>query len=286
MDALDRSSRRARMAFQLILTGFVLVCSFVYGLVSGVNKQGQDARAALDYPRTPALRFLEVPRNVMVIPIGREVEIDGNPAEMVTFVTNEDVKSLTGMQVKRWQQRGFVTVGASSGKRGVAFAKDPKSGAKYSLLVALVPPEVRNRISQGFSAQGTMTVIYGEDGSKCGGGQCEVPGIPVLSGGTAGAVFSSLDPGGRGYSGIYSVPGTVDDAKVAYKELLVSNGWKSISSFAGTGADLDLGALRVVRNTEEADLLFAPQGRDLNKTVIVVTKRVYCPQSCFSELAR
>src|SRR5690349_6062672 len=80
-----------RHGFQLAIGGFILVCSFLYGISAGLGKATSTAHAKF-VPFTedggvPALSRLTLPAGVVASPLGRDVTINDHPAELVSFVS-------------------------------------------------------------------------------------------------------------------------------------------------------------------------------------------------------
>lgn len=268
-----------RNGFTLIVGAFVILMSFFYGLTRGL--QHRPAFAAPDLltsTRTASelgLQRIELPSGVIPMPLGSDMEVNGLPAEMLSFVTDRSPQRLTEEQMDRWKERGFEVAGKSTVRRGVAFALDRSTGDRYSFSAWSVPGPMQQLASRGLPVQGLMSVV---DRADRGDRVQSVPEVPVLPGGKGGAVMSSVDNGYRSYSAAYTNPGTIAENLEFYRSELGVAGWRE------QFADLhDAEPLRTHRNGsavfhrggEEVVLLLSPAAENESggeRTVVAVTR--------------
>lgn len=272
----DGVGTRQRRWFLVYLTVSVAVLSFAYGLVRGtLGHSAPAAEAAVTSGRSDEFEKLIFVRGMRVVPVGRDLTLNGDPAEMANFVAARDLRGLFQELVAQWESRGFKAVGVVTTKRGVAFAVDPATGVRYSALGNFVPPVLRRRMSYGYPVQGTLSAVSGAaPGTECGGGQCEVPGVPLREGGRAGVVFSSRDSGGRSSTSLYNNPGGLGENAGWYRDRLGAAGWSELPAAAGDSGSGGL-ALTLVRGREELTMLFSAsnEGADERTTIVVALSR-------------
>ena len=289
-NTVDVGLSRSRLRFHLAIGGTVVVVSFIYGLISGLGKQVRPAHAgaalradfkeAAEYQLSPRLI---IPAGVRISPIGQDVMINDRSADALSFVTARPVDSVINEQVARWKDRGFEAVAKTSDRRGVGVGVDPRNGDRHSITAWEVPPTVRKAVSSGEPVQGLIMAMDGnsEAGATAGRQDSalgEIPGIPVKPGGSSGAVFSSKDPGGRSYSGVYTNPGSVAESVEYYREVLGHDGWVESVQNIPLNTDSPVGDLSFMRSSEEVTFVFSPAltnpqapTQDTGTTTVVVT---------------
>ena len=289
---IEHKIGKSRVRFQVIIGLAVVLLSFLYGLGSGLNKKIGVAHARpsavdqfvdSDSAKIPAR--LTLPRGVKVSPVGSEVTINNRSADVVSFVSARGVEKLIEDQRALWRKRGLEESGMATARRGVAVGIDRKTGTRYSATVWVVPPTIRKAVSGGLPVQGMLVAIDQQESSSVNDSgvqgvstesinQGEVPGIPTRPGGRGGAVFSSNDPSGRTFSGVYTNPGNVIDNVAYYREALTLSGWAEDSANFHGDAEKGVGDMVFSKDEHEASLIFAPSlaGSDSEeKTTIMVT---------------
>ena len=287
---IDKLSDRARILFSVAICTFVIVISFFYGFAKGLGKNVTPAQASatLGVSFDEAARLPEgitLPLGTTVLPIGKNVRINDRDVEIVSFVSERSVREISRDQLARWSRKNLQFVHRITERRAVLLGTDRVSGQKYSFMVWMVPPTLRRFVSQGHPVQGTLAVsardAHGAHSEMPFEG--EVPGVPVMPGGSGGAVFSSDDIGGRSHTGVYTNPGTVEDSVTFYRTLLSEAGWQEVSSrndlpFEGAHAQQ-----RFTRGAQEITLLYAvpnitlPSSDDA-KTVVTVIRSGRMPR--------
>ncbi len=269
----------ARNGFTVMVGSFVVVTSFLYGISRGMH--GRTAHASADLLSTFStgdlgLKRLEVPAGTTPVPLGSEMAINGNAAEMLSFTSDRSPQALTEEQMSRWRERGFVVAGKSTVRRGVAFALDRDTGERYSFSAWSVPGPFQSLASQGRPVQGLMSVV-GREGSDSSMSLDSVPDVPPMPGGKGGAVISSVDRGARSYSSVYTNPGSLQESLEYYRTELPARGWRE--RFAEDNDAVELPSHRsanavFVRGGEEVVLLMSPLRSDGggDRTVVAVTR--------------
>jgi len=282
---------RNRLLFGLLVGTLVLVCAFSYGLVSGLKRTGVLAHASGKLG-TQASGLVGLARGHHVFPterpslltaifadvggvkyqsIGNDVRINGAPAESFDLFSRRSVKSLLAEYKEVLFRKGFSTNGLATKKRGVLLAWDGERKTRIAITAWLKPPGQRG---EDGAVAGQMSVMFTGSGERAGL-PGEIPGIPPLPGGKKGAVFSSVDQGGRSYTVSYTNPGDLGQSLAFYREVLSGSGWELVENFDEVETT---GSLRFRRLDEEALLLFS-QLTDARQTQAVVT--VYAAGSVF-----
>lgn len=256
-----------RHAFHIGIGVFVVVMSFAYGLSAGLAKRNGKAFALPERGVFAPSDFdagdsrparLKVPDGVIVIPLGRDITINDQAAEMISFVTERPAKELVEEQMDKWRTSGLTVVGKATNRRGFAIAFQQNGGERYSFSAWSVPPVFRSQMSQGKPVQGMMSVVDGRaSGVRTDG---TVPEVPLKPGGKGGAVFSSLDGNGRTFSGVYTLPGSVLENIHYYRAELADSGWQELVSDYSQpqGAKFNVGNMIFRKDGEELVLLFSP----------------------------
>lgn len=295
-ESLARQQRRLRFRLHCYAALFVIVVSFLYGFSAGMREKVAEAspdrnafggellnasmnlstEASEDDPLV--LEKLNVPEGVVPASFGRDAMINGKKAAMLSFFTNRSIDHLLAEQQGKWRAQGFKVFGGSRGKRGVLIAFDPTRGERYSMSAMLVPPQIRNLVSQGYKVQGVLS--YAETALANVQHVDEsvglVPGVPLLSGGKGGAVFSAEEQQGRSYSGVYTVPGSVSESITAYRDALLLDSWRETANVFEGDVHSKAGSLSFRRGSEELTLLFAARPRFFSgatQTVVTVVLR-------------
>ncbi len=269
----------SRHGFALLVGAFVISTSFLYGISAGLAKRSDRLAVAslspFDEP-SPSESRIQLPEDVTVVPLGREMEINGKAAEAVSFVTDRGIKELFKEQVARWEEKGAKVMGVATGKRGFAVGFNESTGERFSMSASLLPSVLGDIVAGGHSVQGFISVVdMGKGVGEAGGG--EVPGVPVLGGGQGGTVVSSLDRGGRSVTGVYTIPGSVELVAELYRDELAARGWRAVQEGLPTGRALAsaVGSLRFVQRGEEIVLLLSPGKTDAPgaaQTVVMVSR--------------
>ncbi len=246
---------------------FVIVCSFIYGLVHGLSKNASEAVAArspqdmypsvgvsgpvdwpLDYP---------LPSGIRVVPMGNRIAVNGKSADIVSFFTSKSVASVVDDQMDLWHERGLKSIAAKGPTRATAISFDTLTQRKLTMTAWEVPKHLRAKISGGQPVQGVVAIHHGtlEDMAEPEETAGEIPGVPVMDGSDKGAVFSSLDRGGRSYTAVYTNPGTLRDNVLYYAEAMTALGWELKTPIQMSPK---IRTETFHRGGQEASLLFAP----------------------------
>ena len=269
--------------FYLAVGTFVTVSSFLYGLSAGINKRiaeatGVSSHYTMRLTGYPSDKEILLPTEVYPSALGKEVQINGRAGAIEVFVTNRDVRSLLSEQISLWESQGYTAAGKTDRERGVALARDATSGKRFWATAWVVPATLRESVSQGFAVQGISAAFPDNEfvNRSSLSAEGEVPGVPLRQGGRSGALFSALDPGGRSYTGSYTLPRDVADNIAYYRSVLEGEGWQLIAGVYDVSRP-DIGALTMTRDGEELSLLFAElaartTGRLLPETVLTVTR--------------
>lgn len=274
-----------RHAFPITIGVFVISTSFLYGISAGLAKRADRFAIASLSPFddwSAAESRIQLPEDVTVVPLGREMEINGKAAEAVSFVTDRGIKDLFREQVERWEAKGAKVMGVATNRRGFAVGFNESTGERFSMSASLLPSLLGEMVAAGHSVQGFVSVV---DMGRRQGESGEVPGVPILGGGQGGTVVSSLDRGGRSHTGVYTIPGSVEAVAELYRDELVTRGWRVIEdgaeraladrTLAGRGLAGTVGSLRLVQRGEEIVLLLSPgktAAGSAAQTVIMVSR--------------
>lgn len=258
--SLHVAAKRFSFRTQVLLAFFVLIVSFFYGISIGLSRRAPKAYAALQIPLDPPrLEHIVPPPGLRLIPAGNDIAINGSAAEMANFVSDRNVKDIVSEQVAIWQARGYVAFGATSQKRGVAFARDAKTGDRFSIVAFFMPPMLREKMSLGQAVQGSLTAMSGRGYNKDAKGV--IPDVPLPPGGSSGPVFSARDPGGRSFTAIYNNPGDIDTNIDFYRSTLRESGWEEIAAHEGEEYSQPIGSLTFRRGKEEVSFLLSSQAQ-------------------------
>ena len=278
--SLEQRTKQSR--FMLWTVGsFVIITSFLYGISAGLRGDRSLAFATLGdnfwntlFETQPEFDRLQLPRGVVATSMGDDVMINDRAAEVASFVTSRRPDQVVEEMKRLWEQQGAKVLSHASTQRGFAIAINFSTHERQRLSIWTVPSSAREVLSGGYAVQGIITLAdFSERTTPIGSGsEGEVPEIPILPGGRGGAVFSSQDTGGRSWSGVYTVPGTLEEVLDSYRYELEGEGWKYDFRDLPTGTSLreSAGSLRMVRGNEEVILLASP--RSLGKETDTVGK--------------
>jgi len=272
-----------RYAFHLSVGAFILIVSFAYGLSVGLSKRHNNAFAAMSAFGENAfvggeIVRLKLPAGVRATPVGREMTINNRDAEIVSFVSQRSANDLLQEQQRVWKAAGMKTFGTSGSHRGFVMAFDRDRNERYSFTAWTVPASLRSSISGGNPTQGMMSVAdIGKVGADSEPSDGTVPGVSLIPGGKGGAVISSLDPGGRTYSSVYTNPGTIDDNIDYYRNELSQDDWRElhVDDSRPENSPVDVGNLIFGRGNEQIVLLMTPSKSDDTddlRTTVAVTR--------------
>jgi len=261
---VSESQRR----FLVIVGLFVIVVSFAYGLVTGLNKQVAEAvnmqHASDDFDFSEEAEPFLV-ENLDLIPgltvrkMGSQQRINAQESEVLTMLTNFEAEVLLSLQVKLWKEKGYRSLGMTSKNRGVALAFDEQSDRRYSMIAWSVPPTLRHLVSEGKATQAIVSYMSGQTKSTANPEeQGEVPGVPLMPGGTSQAVFSASDYGVRSYNASYSNPGEIKDSIEFYRDTLLAAGWRESEAILKELGNSEVGYLMFAKQEQELTLMLAP----------------------------
>ena len=272
--------------YQAILVVFVLVVSFLYGLVKGLHPELTLASAFSLAPFDEVTesdlvqyqpRRIAAARGLEFTPLGRNVRLNGKDAEMLFFQSHRDVEDIVDEQVQIWESRGLVTSGKTGPQKGVGVATNTRSGERYLITAWTVPEGERAEISQGRQTQGVLSVATSALTALANpdGVLGIVPGVPLMPGATAGALFSSEESDGRSYTSAYTAHVDVATAAEFYRTTLQSGGWKLLTPEESILENHTM--LQFIRNEELITLLFSGivdevKSRSSYETLITVTR--------------
>ena len=264
---------RQQRFFKWVFFGAVVVLSFAFGLMRGLSKHAPVAEASMFGfgGAEPVLLNVYVPGGVKVVPVGRDVHINGAPGETVSFVTNRDVIPVLEEVVQAWKARGLKTFGVSTKGRGTAMAINPKTRERYTAVAYLVAPQLRRIVSGGNQTQGILTYLApGAVGAELP--PDSVPEIPVIPGAKSGGVFRAQDPGGASVSAFYTVRLDIESAQRLYRTTLLDAGWTERQQDSGSEDAAEHGSFRFVKGDREAIVLLSEPNASPESTMNVGQK--------------
>lgn len=264
-ERIDRLSDRARISFAISIGVFVLVISFFYGFSKGLSRTSSLAHARASLSPSVLDNFelpdgLLLPSGVIPVPLGKNVRINDKHVQIVSFFSRRSVSDLVKAQFALWSDKNIKFVHRISERRAVVLGTDQSTGQKYSLMIWVVPPTLRRVVSEGYPVQGTLAISDKEAAGAFSELPVagEVPGVPVMPGGSGGAVFSSDDVGGRSHTGVYTNPGTLEKSMLFYRNELRLSGWqetKDVPSQSPLGTDF--AQQHFIRGSHEISLLYS-----------------------------
>jgi hypothetical protein len=266
---LNKKLQKQRLWFSVTIGVTVIIISFFYGLGVGFSRKTGNAFASsymdrfvgyhLDDTTSLLPESFGLPSSVHIVPVGKNVLINGKPVDVVMFNTDESVDGLLANQVKRWEDAGYFAVGATTASNGIAYAIDYNSGRRFSMAAWRVASQARSFISDGYPVQGTFSISdLMEDGGidsleRTG----EIPGVPLMPNGRAGALMSTDEGRGRSYTGVYTVYVPLVSAIQYYRRELVASGWNYVTrGNMETHEDLMVNHLVFRKGSHEVTLLF------------------------------
>ena len=272
-----------RYAFHLAIGTFILVISFAYGVSVGLSKRNSNAYAALSAFGENAfvggeIVRLKLPSGVQATPVGREMTVNNHDAEIASFVSRRTATDLLQEQQLVWKAAGLKTVGTAGQHRGFVLAFDRVRNERFSFSVWTVPAALRARVSGGNPTQGLMSVAdVGKIGADSEPSDGTVPGVALIPGGKGGTVVSSLDPGGRTFSSVYTNPGSIGDNIDFYRGELAQDDWRELHSEDSQpeNSPVEVGNLIFGRGNEQIVLLMTPSKNDDSdalRTTVAVTR--------------
>ncbi len=280
---MKKELKKNRLIFQMELCAFVVVLSFLYGLSVGLSRKAPQAHAfspsfsgadiLTDNSEevTPVESLALIPE-LKLVPIGRDLEVNGRKSDAMMFYSNFAVPAIIEKQSLLWKSRGVQVFSKSSRNRGLAFGFDPLTESKYSIVSWIIPPSLQKHLSPEYRVQGFVAFSDGSLGDlDFDHRQGEIPEVPLIPGGRAGAVVSSNDRGGKSITGSYTNPGSVSDNISFYQTAFQGSGWREED---GAGKNGTVGFLRFRREERVADLLFTAlpkRGSFTEQTVLLVT---------------
>lgn len=266
----ERVLKRNHLLFNSALGVFVVLCSFTYGLVVGFGKQAVPAHASLDIVPTwdgvsenLSVGGVALPKGLLTSSLGNNASVNGSNTEVISFVSARPVQAVLAEQVENWERAGYKAFGAGNRKKGVALATDPATERRFIITAWRVPPTIRKKVTKGMPVQGMVSSSNGEVRADVEFGENEghIPGIPLIPGGVAGAVFSSVErSGGRSFTGTYKNPGTVADSIAFYRSVFSEDGWREISAANYSESMSQGGHLTFRKKGQEVVFLFSPVG--------------------------
>lgn len=273
------------MSFNIAVGVSIVVLSFLYGIASGLRGRLETGTAAAAFASPSSapsddsdlLKDLTLAAGIEPIPVGHDVAINGHQADVVTFVSVRLIKDLLAEQVDIWKGQGFFTVGIADKNRGFAMARNDLAEEVYTIIAWYNPelgkgfPGLTGKGVQGLISRGTKGVRDDSVDEEMRG---EVPGIPLHPEGKAGAVMSSNDLFGRGYTGGYTNPGTIEENIAFYQEVLAREGWAQVEDQFVNDSSRS-GSVNFKRKGQMAMLLFSrlpsQKSSEGTKTLVMVT---------------
>lgn len=260
---VSRQSSVPPLLFLTIVFVAIVLISFSYGLMKGMSRRGAVARAS--FAGAPELQIdnviqRELPPGARLVPLGSDVTINGRDAHIAMFNTDSSPSQVINYLSSRWKRLGYRVGDRGGPVRAVAVAVDTDSGRRFAVSAWSVPKPLR-RDSDNSPVQGILSVSLGFQELRdrpIDDSSAEVPGIPPMPGGQVGSLFSSRDPGGRSYTGVYTNPFTVEDSISYYRKTLLDGGWsEKLGQLDGTPLG-GIDSLVFQRGGREAILIFTP----------------------------
>ena len=146
---------RHRLIFHSSIVAFILLSSFLYGLVKGSQKHAFASRASVQdlSESTETSTPLALPSGVVPVPMGDDTRINGRNVLMTAFFSERDITELSREQLETWRNLGMQVIEKITERRGVVVAIDQNTGEKFRLVVWQVPPPLRKDVSNGFAAK-------------------------------------------------------------------------------------------------------------------------------------
>ena len=227
--------RRNYLLFHFTIGFFVLICSFAYGFVHALSSRTQLAQALFNQQTAaysggafePA-SGAALAEGIFVLPVGKNTNLSGHRANVLSFVSKREVKSLLSEQVNKWQSRGLFALGVGSARRGIALAVDKMTGRRQIMSISLLPEALRRTVSQDMLVQGMLAVVEGQALESLSESEKKglVPDVPLYPGGKSGGVFSTEEGIFRSYSGMYYNPAGIKENMEFYRQALRQKDWQ------------------------------------------------------------
>ena len=266
--ASDKILIKGQKRFVMLVGFFVVVTSFAYGFAKASGRLAQASMPSISAARPitqaqlpPELRGM-LPTDAQVAAMGTDLTINGLSANMISFTINRDLRSFVFEHRTLWKYKGFEARQQSSDRRAISFAMNKSTGQRASLVVWAVPETVRKVVSNGYSLQGTLSLI--EAGSE----RRSMPGVEVMPEATSGVVVASTDLGKRTFTGTFNNPGGVQDSLNFYDSRLSGNGWQRVS-YQG---DLSSNQAIYRRDGQELTFVFAQAPDNLSSRGAVANR--------------
>ena len=166
----------------------MIVSSFFIGISIGLKraKAKEESLLITNYSKDEvSFEKIKLPEDIQLIPVGKNIEINGKNAELANFVTNRKVQELIFKQMAVWKNQGLEVLGGASSKRGYAIAFSKEKKERYALRAWMVPPAMRNLTGSDQTVQGIISYssleAYEQEGL--------VPAVPLMPFGKAGTLF-------------------------------------------------------------------------------------------------
>lgn len=269
-DKLPRAGFYARHWLHIAVCFFVIGASFLYGLKAGFEKGVQPANASLATQSNVGLSYFEQQEtrsrnkllsSLQLAPVGQDITINGQAAEVYSFLSDRDILSLTRQQQRLWEMNGYEVHAMLTDKRTALFARDDLLGRYLTFITWLSPPSIRNHIIHAEPVHGMITISTGKQNFNASPDEMrgEIPGIPIMHGGVPGSVFSSSDKGGRSYSSVYTLDTNIENAYSYYENELSQSGWQIVGRTMDQ--DRQSASISFKNKHQEAVILF---GRNTN----------------------
>ncbi|MBP9837586.1 MAG: hypothetical protein KBC84_02620 [Proteobacteria bacterium] len=263
--------------FLFLVGSFVVVCSFAYGISAGLKKNSALAYAKLN----SQFSFQEenfnplniaLPERVEAVGMGKDVQINGMSAEVFSFYSDESVESVVRGFLDSLNRESvkiiFNTVGQ---KRALISGISERNKKRYLLNVWAVPSNLQEVSSRGKRTTGMMEITDLTNGFQRQSNESMIPEVPLMTGGKAGAVFSSEDlDRKRSSTTVYTNPGSIQENLDYYSEILKEQGWYLESSPLPQSVNNKIFSNLVFHRNKDELILLLSQSE--NKTVMNVTK--------------
>ena len=269
--------RLGSFVLPLAVGSFIILSSFVYGLVRGLDKRQAHALApstALgsstqdfqsgDSSSESNLKLITPPEGVSFVPLGSEVTINNHPAELISFVSERAPRELCEQQAASWRERGLTVISRITDRRGVVFARSQLSAERYSFTAWSVPVKFRAVLGLDKPTQGMISVVDSSSTAAVSSNEAAgtVPDVPLMAEGKPGAVVRSIDRGKQTFSGVYTIPRDLTEVFDYYRARMAENGWEETFSDLANERAVEFGSVVVTRQGEEITLLLSAKGSE------------------------
>lgn len=268
-EVLNRENFFRKNYFLIYVTIFVVVISFFVGISIGLKRVKAREHNIFNtgyYSRDYVFQKIKPADELELVPLGRDVEINGKQAELASFFSDKKVQDIIEKQKQKWQAEGFDVVGMATSKRGFALAVNKEKLERFSIYAWFIPEALRESLTKDKAVRGLISYASMQGYNNSG----LVPGVPLMSEGNAGALISSDEGGYRSYVGVYTNPAKISDNVNFYRDYFNADRWleegsSSLGSFQGNIANLVF-----KKENEEITLLFSALSED--KTVINIIR--------------